>query len=148
MFDIGGNRHRLVVRFDYAYRMEFVRFVGMHAEYDSIDASSVQEAAMDIQPIESEADYGEALSAIDGLMGAAPGGPESDTLKVLIVLVNSYEARRWPVDPPDPVSPIEHVMEARGYGRKDLAALLGSGPRASDVLVRDYELAGGRPGFP
>ncbi len=45
---------------------------------------------MDIRPIESEADYGEALSAIDGLMGAAPGGPESDTLKVLIALVDAY----------------------------------------------------------
>ena len=59
-------------------------------------------------------------------MGAAP-----DTLKVLVTLV---EARRWPVDAPDPVSMIEHVMEARGYRRKDLAALLGSRPRASEVL--------------
>lgn len=124
---------------------------------------------MDIRPVESEADYDEALSAIDGLMGAAPGSPESDALKVLIALAGAYEARRWPVDPPDPISLIEHVMEARGYGRKDLAALLGSGPRASDVLerrrpltlpmiralasewrlpadvlVREYELAGGR----
>ncbi len=59
-------------------------------------------------------------------MGAAP-----DTLRVLVTLV---EARRWPVDAPDPVSMIEHVMEARGYRRRDLAALLGSRPRASEVL--------------
>ena len=40
-FDIGGNRYRLVVRFDYARRIGFVRFVGIHAEYDQIDASTV-----------------------------------------------------------------------------------------------------------
>lgn len=41
VFNIGGNRYRLVVRFDYGMRIGFVRFVGTHAEYDGIDASLV-----------------------------------------------------------------------------------------------------------
>ena len=41
VFNIGGNRFRLIVRFDYARRIGFVRFVGTHAEYDRIDAASV-----------------------------------------------------------------------------------------------------------
>ena len=41
VFNIGGNRYRLVVRFDYAGRIGFVRFVGTHAEYDAVDASNV-----------------------------------------------------------------------------------------------------------
>lgn len=41
VFDIGGNRYRLVVRFDYAHRIGFVRFVGTHAEYDRIDVLTV-----------------------------------------------------------------------------------------------------------
>ena len=95
---------------------------------------------MNIKPIKCEADYDAALSAIDGLMGAAPDTPEGDELMVLVTLVEAYEAERWPIEAPDPVSAIEHVMEARGLRQKDLAALLGSQPRASEVLNRQRPL--------
>ena len=91
---------------------------------------------MIIKPIRNEADYDAALEAIDGLMGAAPNTPDGDTLEVLVTLVEAYEARRWPIEVPDPVSMIEHVMEARGLLQRDLAALIGSQPRASEVLGR------------
>ena len=41
VFNIGGNRYRLIVRFNYARRIGYVRFLGTHAEYDAIDALSV-----------------------------------------------------------------------------------------------------------
>ncbi len=41
VFNIGGNRYRLIIRFDYPRRIGFVRFVGTHAEYDRIEASQV-----------------------------------------------------------------------------------------------------------
>ena len=91
---------------------------------------------MIIRPIRNEADYDAALEAIDGLMGAAPNTPDGDTLEVLVTLVEAYEADRWQIEAPDPVSMIEHVMEARGLLQKDLATLIGSQPRASEVLSR------------
>ncbi len=91
---------------------------------------------MEIKPIRTELDYDAALARIDQLMGAMPNTPESDELDVLVTLVEAYEAKRWPMEAPDPISVVEHVMEARGLRQKDLAALIGSQPRASEVLSR------------
>ena len=89
-----------------------------------------------IKPIKSESDYQRVLTAIDELMGAAPGTPESDQLEVLVALVEAYEARHWPIEAPDPISALEHVMEARGLRQKDLGQLIGSQYHASEILNR------------
>ena len=38
VFNIAGNKYRLVVKFNYSYRIGYVRFIGTHAQYDQIDA--------------------------------------------------------------------------------------------------------------
>jgi len=96
---------------------------------------------MIIKPIRNEIDYDVALAEIDRLMGIAPDTSESDRLEVLVTLVERYESEHWAIDAPDPISAINHVMEARGLRQKDLAALIGSQSHASEVLRRRRPLS-------
>ncbi len=41
IFNIGGNKYRLIVVVRYRTRTVFIRFVGTHAEYDHINARIV-----------------------------------------------------------------------------------------------------------
>lgn len=41
VFNIKGNTYRLVVVVEYSQEKIFIRFVGTHAEYDRIDATSI-----------------------------------------------------------------------------------------------------------
>jgi mRNA interferase HigB len=41
VFNIKGNSYRLVVKVNYPYRVVYIRFIGTHAEYDSINVEEV-----------------------------------------------------------------------------------------------------------
>lgn len=41
VFNIAGNKYRLVVWINYAYGVVYIRFIGTHEEYDKIDAQTV-----------------------------------------------------------------------------------------------------------
>jgi mRNA interferase HigB len=41
VFNIAGNKYRLVVRVNYPYRVIYVRFIGTHAQYDKIKVEEV-----------------------------------------------------------------------------------------------------------
>ncbi|MBT4159869.1 MAG: type II toxin-antitoxin system HigB family toxin [Gammaproteobacteria bacterium] len=41
VFNIAGNKYRLVVWINYPYRVVYIRFFGTHEQYDKIDAQNI-----------------------------------------------------------------------------------------------------------
>ncbi|MBD3617854.1 MAG: transcriptional regulator [Chromatiales bacterium] len=89
---------------------------------------------MHIRPIKTEQDYEAALAEIEALWGTPEDSAEGDKLDVLLTLVEAYEARHHPIDPPDPVEEILFRLEQAGLERKDLEPYIGSSGRVSEVL--------------
>ena len=96
---------------------------------------------MIIKPIKTEADYTEALQAVEKLMSAKKDTPEGDKLDVLVTLIEAYEEKHHPVLPPEPVEAIFHQMESQGLSRKDLIPLIGSRARVSEILNKKRSLS-------
>lgn len=94
---------------------------------------------MEIRPIRTDKDHRAALAEIDTCWGAPEGTEEGDRLDVLLALVEIYEARRWPIDIDesfDPIDVLNYAIEELGHTQAELAELLGSRSRASEVLSR------------
>ncbi len=41
VFNIGGNKYRLVVQINYDFKIIYIRFVGSHEAYDKVDAETI-----------------------------------------------------------------------------------------------------------
>jgi HTH-type transcriptional regulator/antitoxin HigA len=94
---------------------------------------------MDIRPIRSDGDHRRALAEIERLWGARAGTPAGDKLDVLVTLVETYEERRWPLKSRrrfDPVDVLHYAIDELGHTQSELADILGSRSRASEVLAR------------
>ena len=89
-----------------------------------------------ILPIRSEADYEAAIDEIEQYFDnePEPGAPEADRFDLLALVIEDYERRRWPIEPPDVIDAIRYGMETGGHSQADLGRLLGSRQRASDIL--------------
>ena len=58
---------------------------------------------------------------------------------MLLALVDAYEEKRWPIDIDenfDPIDVLNHAIEELGHTQAELAELLGSRSRASEILSR------------
>lgn len=90
--------------------------------------------AAELKPIRNNADYEAALAEVERLWGGRSGTPKGDRLDILATLIDAYEAKHFPLDPPDPIEAIKFRMEQQGLTRKDLEPTFGTRNRISEVL--------------
>ena len=91
---------------------------------------------MTIRPIRTAEDHAAALARIEELWGADSCTDAGDELDLLVDLVEHYEDRHFPIPEASPVEILRSHMEATGRTQADLARLLGSASRASEILNR------------
>lgn len=95
----------------------------------------------DVKPIRNEADLAAATAQVARLWGAAPGTKEADRLEVLSLLIEDYDDKHAPLDPPDPVAAVLFRLEQQGLDRKALSRLMGSRTRAAEFLRGKRDLS-------
>ena len=94
---------------------------------------------MEIRPIRTDEDHRTALAEIEACWGAPEGTEEGDRLDVLLALVDAYDEKRWPIDLDenfDPIDVLNHAIDELGDTQAELAEILGSRSRASEILSR------------
>ena len=93
---------------------------------------------MNIRLIRNDDDHAAALAEIESLWRAPDNSERAAKRDLLVILVENYEERRWPIDEPDwdPIDLLHYAIDELGHTQSELAELLGSRSRASEVLSR------------
>lgn len=91
---------------------------------------------MDVRPIRTEADLDWSLKEIEQYFNAPPepGSPEEERFDVLSTLIEAYENKAYPIEQADPIDVLNFYMEQNGLTQTDLAQVIGSRSRASEIL--------------
>lgn len=99
---------------------------------------------LDLHAIRSEADYRAALKTAEAFFDAPeepdPASEEGGFFEALLTLIEAYERKHYPVDPPDPVDAIKFRMEQQGLSPRDMEPYIGQRSRVYEVLSRKRPL--------
>ena len=96
---------------------------------------------MNIKPIKTEKDYQQALKQLEIVFDALPNTTEGDELEILGVLIDNYEKTYFPIDMPDPIEAIKFRMDQMNYSNQDMADIIGSKSRLSEILNKKRKLS-------
>jgi HTH-type transcriptional regulator/antitoxin HigA len=96
---------------------------------------------MEIKPIRTKADYERTIREIERVWGAKQGTPDGDRLDVLATLVEAYEQKHFPLDPPDPIEAIRFRLEQQGLDPRALVGVIGGRSRVYEVMQRKRALS-------
>lgn len=95
-----------------------------------------------LRTLSDEAEYEAALKAVRPYFEREPeeDSVEAAHFDALVLLIEDYERRRYPIPRADPIDVVKFVMTANNYSQSDLVEVLGSKARASELLNRKREI--------
>lgn len=93
-----------------------------------------------IEIIKTKAQYNKALQRFEEIFLAEDATNESKEADVLALLIKDYEDKHFVIDAPDPIEAIKYRMEKQGLTKKDLAKVLGSKSRVTDIFNNHRKL--------
>mgnify|MGYP000875830184 FL=1 len=97
-----------------------------------------------LTPIRSEDDCLAALQQAEAFFDAdeepSPDSAEGAYFEALITLIQAYERKHYPIDPPDPIEAIKFRMDQQGLSVADLEPMIGRRNRVYEVLARRRSL--------
>lgn len=96
-----------------------------------------------LKVIKNEREYEDALERIYDLMqmDLAINSPEFDELEVLSLFVEHYEDKYYPIASPSPIDAITFRLEQLGKEKSELAKILGTRARQSEILSGKRKLS-------
>jgi HTH-type transcriptional regulator / antitoxin HigA len=96
----------------------------------------------DICAIHNEADYEWALREIERYFDETPepGSDEAERFDVLAAIIKDYESQHHEIPDVDPVEVLRFAIDSMGKTQADLANIVGSRSRASEILSRKRRL--------
>jgi HTH-type transcriptional regulator / antitoxin HigA len=89
-----------------------------------------------IKPIRTHEDYQAALALVTPYFDNEPE-VDSDAgahFEAMVTLIEAYEAKHYPISPPNPIEAILFRMEQQGLKPKDLEPMIGQRNRVCEVL--------------
>lgn len=97
---------------------------------------------MQINPIHTEEEYAAALRMVEPYFDKEPevGSAKGDRFEMLLMVIEAYEAKHYPIASPDPIEAIKFRMEQSGLTPQDLVPMIGRINRVYEILSRSRPL--------
>ena len=93
--------------------------------------------------IKTEMEYEQALEWTYHTMKSRPieGTPQGDAYELMIMLIEDYEERHYPVPPLHPIEAIKFYIDQKGINESELNTILGSRSKKSEILSGKRKLS-------
>ena len=96
-----------------------------------------------IRPICNQADHEAALTIVEPYFDHEPvaDSEAGAHFEALVAVIDAYEAKHFPIAPPDPIDAIHFHLQQQGLSARDLEAMIGSRSRVHEILNRKRPLS-------